>query len=87
MTADTQSKGYEYEFTANPMPNWRLSLNASQTVAVRTNVGGSVLDSLVAYMDQQIAGVAVNMRQFNGNYVPSNEVRQNWVNWRGQYTS
>jgi hypothetical protein len=26
------------------------------------------------------------MRQFNGNYVASNEVRQNWVNWRGQYT-
>lgn len=86
VTADTQSKGYEYELTANPTPNWRLSLNASQTVAVRTNVGGSVLDSLVAYMDQQIAGVAGDMRQFNGNYVPSNEVRQNWVNWRGQYT-
>jgi hypothetical protein len=33
-----------------------------------------------------MAGPAGDMRQFNGNYVPSNEVRQNWVNWRGQYT-
>ena len=86
VTADTESKGYEYEFTANPTPSWRLALNASQTTAVRSNVGGAELDELVAYMDQQIAGVAGDMRQFNGNYVPSNEVRQNWVNWRGQYT-
>ena len=86
VTADTQSKGYEYEFTANPTRSWRLSINASQTTAVRTNVGGPLLDSLVSYMDQQIAGVAGDMRQFNGNYVASNEVRQNWVNWRGQYT-
>ncbi len=86
VTADTQSKGYEYEFTANPLPNWRVGFNASQTTAVRTNVGGQALDDLVAYMDQQIAGVAGDMRQFNGNYVAGNEVRQNWVNWRGSYT-
>jgi len=86
VTADTASKGYEFELTANPTPNWRIAFNASQTEAVRTNVGGKDLDDLVAYMDTQMAGVAGDMRQFNGNYVPSNEVRQNWVNWRGQYT-
>lgn len=86
VTADTQSKGYEFELTANPTRNWRVSLNASQTAAIRTNVGGPVLDELVSYMDTQIAGVAGDMRQFNGNYVASNEVRQNWANWRGQYT-
>ena len=47
VTADTQSKGYEYELTANPTPNWRIAINASQTTAVRTNVGGPVLDQLV----------------------------------------
>ena len=86
VTADTQSKGYEFELTANPTPNWRITFNAAQTVAVRTNVGGPVLDALVAYMDTQMAGIAGDMRQFNGNYVANNEVRQNWANWRGQYT-
>lgn len=86
VTADTQTKGYEFELTANPLPNWRIAFNASETKAVRTNVGGPVLDELVAYLDEQMAGVAGDMRQFNGNYVPSNEVRQNWANWRGQYT-
>ncbi len=86
VTADTQAEGYEFELTANPTPNWRVAFNAAETTAVRTNVGGPVLDELVAYMDQQMAGVAGDMRQFNGNYVPNNEVRQNWANWRGQYT-
>ncbi len=86
VTADTQTKGYEFELTANPLPNWRLAFNASETKAVRTNVGGPILDELVSYLDEQMAGVAGDMRQFNGNYVPTNEVRQNWANWRGQYT-
>lgn len=86
VTADTESKGYEFEFTANPLPNWRIAFNASETTAIRANVGGAVLDDLVSYMDTQIAGVAGDMRQFNGNYVAGNEVRQNWANWRGQYT-
>lgn len=86
VTADTESKGYEFELVANPLPNWRLTFNAAQTEAVRNNVGGALLDELVAYMDTAMAGVAGDMRQFNGNYVASNEVRQNWANWRGQYT-
>ncbi|MBL9201574.1 MAG: TonB-dependent receptor [Opitutaceae bacterium] len=85
VTADTESKGYELELTANPLPNWRIAFNASKTDAVRNNFGGPVLDELVAFMDQQMAGVAGDMRQFNGNYVATNEVRQNWNNWRGQY--
>lgn len=86
VTADTQSEGYEFEFTANPTANWRITFNASETTAVRSNVGGPVLDDLVAYLDTQMAGVAGDMRQFNGNYSAGNEVRQNWANWRGQYT-
>jgi hypothetical protein len=86
VTADSQSKGYEFEFTANPLPNWRLTFNASETEAIRTNVGGPILDALVAYMDTAMAGVAGDMRQFNGNYSAGGEVRQNWANWRGAYT-
>jgi len=86
VTADTESKGYEFELTASPTRNWRISFNAAKTTAVRNNVGGPLLDELVTYMDTQMAGVAGDMRQFNGNYVPTNEVRQNWANWRGQYT-
>ncbi|MES1168292.1 MAG: hypothetical protein ABUL61_03885, partial [Oleiharenicola lentus] len=86
VTADTQSKGYEFEFTANPLPNWRIAFNASETTAVRTNVGGPVLDELVAYMDKLMAGPAGDLVRFNSDYSFSNELRQDWVPWRGQYT-
>ncbi len=86
VTSDTTSKGYEFEFTANPTRNLRIMVNGARQQATRNNVGGPILDELVSYMDQQMAGVAGDMRQFNGNYVPNNEVRQNWANWRGQYT-
>lgn len=86
VTADTVSKGYELELIANPTRGWNVSFNASQTKAVRTNVGGAMLDEFVAYMDEQMAGIAGDMRQFNGNYSAGNEVRNNYNNWRGQYT-
>jgi outer membrane receptor protein involved in Fe transport len=86
VTADTKSKGYEFEFTANPLPNWRIAFNASETVAVRTNVGGKVLDELVAYMDTTMAGPAGDLVRFNSDYSAANELRQAWLPWRGQYT-
>ena len=86
VTADTQSKGHEFEFTANPLPNWRIAFNASETVAVRTNVGGKVLDELVAYMDTTMAGPAGDLVRFNSDYSAANELRQAWLPWRGQYT-
>ncbi|MES1168235.1 MAG: TonB-dependent receptor, partial [Oleiharenicola lentus] len=86
VTADTQSKGYEFEFTANPLPNWRVAFNASETTAIRTNVGGPVLDELVNYMDKLMAGPAGDLVRFNSDYSFSNELRQDWVPWRGQYT-
>lgn len=86
MTGDTLSKGYEFELTANPTKNWRISFNASETTAVRNNVGGAALADFVAYMDTQMAGAAGDMRQFSGGYSPGNLVRQNWANQRAQYT-
>jgi hypothetical protein len=54
VTADTQSKGYEYEFVANPTRSWRISVNASQTTAVRSNVGGKLLDDFITYIDSKL---------------------------------
>jgi outer membrane receptor protein involved in Fe transport len=86
VTADTRSKGYEFELTANPLPNWRLEFNAAQTTAIRTNVGGAALDGLVSYMDTLMAGPAGDLVRFNSDYSAGNELRQDWTNWRGQYT-
>jgi hypothetical protein len=86
VTADTRSKGYEFEFTANPTKNWRLTLNASKTEAVRTNVGGPVLDELVAYIDTLMAGPGGDLVRFNSDYSAANELRMAWNPWRGQYT-
>lgn len=83
---NSQSDGYEFELTANVTRNWRLAFNASKTNATTTNIGGEKLQELVEYMDQQMAGVAGDMRQFNGDYVANNEIRRNWANWRGGYT-
>jgi outer membrane receptor protein involved in Fe transport len=54
VTADTASKGYEFEFTANPTRNWRLSFNASETTATRSNVGGKLLDDFISYIDSKL---------------------------------
>ncbi|PTX91661.1 TonB-dependent receptor plug domain-containing protein [Opitutus sp. ER46] len=54
VTADTESTGYEAEFTANPLPNWRVSFNASQTEATRNNVGGAALTEFINYLDTQL---------------------------------
>ena len=54
VTADTQSEGYEFEFTANPTENWRIAINASRTEASRTNVGGDVINEFVAFMDEML---------------------------------
>lgn len=87
ITSDTESKGYELEFTANPTKNWRIQVSASKTEAIRRNVGGPEFESLVSYFDAMMTGAAGDMRQFSGGYSPTNEVRQNWNNWRATYTA
>jgi outer membrane receptor protein involved in Fe transport len=86
VTDDTESKGYEFEFTANPTPNWRIGFNAAKTQAVISNVGGSALDGLVNYMDNLMAGPAGDLIRFNSDYSAANELRADWSSWRGQYT-
>ena len=86
VTDDTESKGYEFEATYNPLPNWRIAFNAAKTQAVISNVGGAALDGLVSYMDNLMAGPAGDLIRFNSDYSAANELRADWSNWRGQYT-
>jgi outer membrane receptor protein involved in Fe transport len=86
VTDNTESKGYEFELTANPLPNWRIAFNAAKTNAVISNVGGSALDGLVSYMDTLMAGPAGDLIRFNSDYSAANELRADWTGWRGQYT-
>jgi outer membrane receptor protein involved in Fe transport len=48
VTEDSSSQGYEIEFNASPIRNWRVSLNASKTTAQRTNIGGTNLKAFMA---------------------------------------
>lgn len=47
---DLESTGTEYEITANPTPNWRITLNASRADAVRSNV----LNAWDAYVEENL---------------------------------
>lgn len=68
ITEDTKSKGYEYEFTANPLPNWRITANASQTEAFRNNIGGEILKNYIGLIDHYMNDTAAgDLRVFYGN--------------------
>lgn len=47
LTEDSVSEGYEFEFTAQPLRNWRIALNASKTEATRSNIGGANLKAFI----------------------------------------
>lgn len=42
-TFDRSADGYEFEFVANPTPNWRISANYSRSNAVENNVAGEAI--------------------------------------------
>jgi hypothetical protein len=90
ITSDTQSKGYELEFTANPLANWRMSFNASKTEAFRRNVGGKQIDDYVAFLDSKFTNPdgsltpAAVMPQF-GNLASFGLFFNVYSPWRGNY--
>ena len=55
VTEDSSSQGYEIEFNASPIRNWRVSLNASKTTAQRMNIGGT---NLRAFMSAYTAALS-----------------------------
>ncbi|MEO6002581.1 MAG: TonB-dependent receptor plug domain-containing protein [Opitutus sp.] len=60
VTEDSESQGYEIELNANPVRNWRLTLNASKTTAQRKNIGGPNLQAFVANYVKALNGGAKN---------------------------
>lgn len=59
VTSDRVSRGYEAELVANPVRNWRLSLNAAKAEATESNIGRVWLEFVKARLPywSQHAGV------------------------------
>jgi hypothetical protein len=66
ITEDQVSRGYEIEFTANPMANWRISANASKAEAIRNNVTGAAFQEYVAAINTAMNGPAGDLRIWGG---------------------
>ncbi len=49
-TEDSVSTGYEFEFTANPTDQFRITINASKSEAVRTNVPGAATRAIYEFI-------------------------------------
>jgi hypothetical protein len=47
-TQDQIAKGYEFEMTYNPTPQWRISLNAAEQLTINDNTGSQVRSMLNA---------------------------------------
>ena len=60
-TEDSISKGYEFEFVANPTPNWRIAVNASKTEAVRDNVPGAAFKEIAAFVYDKLENTDVGL--------------------------
>jgi outer membrane receptor protein involved in Fe transport len=58
LTEDTESKGYEFEFSAMPTRNWRVTFNASKTSATRRNVGGAATAEFIAAYEDALKNTA-----------------------------
>jgi len=85
LTSDTKSEGYEFELTANPLPNWRIAFNAAKTEAIRNNVGGALATEFVSYISQMMAGPAGELRMFSGGPT-AQTLRQQWNSYISSWT-
>jgi len=56
ITENAKSKGWEIELNANPVRNWRISLNATRTDAVRTSIGDPALAQFMQDTTDMVAG-------------------------------
>lgn len=74
-TADTISKGIEFELQAEPVRGWNVSFNASKTSAKQVNVGGA-LQSFIQHFDPIMNGPVGDLRQWWAG--DSNNFRSIW---------
>ncbi|PTY08471.1 TonB-dependent receptor [Opitutaceae bacterium EW11] len=58
VTEDSESKGYEFELSAMPTKNWRLTVNAAKSNAIRTNIGGKNLSAFIAAYEKALKTTA-----------------------------
>lgn len=84
VTADVVSKGYEFELTANPIENLRLSFNASKSEVVNSNVGGDSLTEFVEYLEPLLRETIVGEMPMWGGYNPITTT--SWNGFMSQYT-
>lgn len=82
-TGDTKSEGYEFEITAQPVKNWRITANAAKVTATRFNVGGA-LAKWVELRNPVYTGPAGDIRLWwaGSNY----RVRDIWAEFYSKYT-
>ncbi len=66
VTEDSVSKGWEIELSAQPVKNWRLTLNASKSQAVRSNIGGDALNKLMNIIIKDMQGPAGQLHYWWG---------------------
>jgi outer membrane receptor for ferric coprogen and ferric-rhodotorulic acid len=59
-TRTQSSKGYEFELTANPIRNWRVSFNISKTENTIANVGGATQAYIEKHRAEWEANAALN---------------------------
>ncbi|MDP0501829.1 MAG: TonB-dependent receptor plug domain-containing protein [Verrucomicrobiota bacterium JB022] len=62
-TSDTVSKGWEFEATINPTPNWRISMNAARNEAERDNTASTFAYVLEESIMPVWAGPAGDLRR------------------------
>jgi hypothetical protein len=86
-TEDSISRGWEFEFIANPTPNWRMTLNAARTRAIRDQVPGPAFRSVASFVDEQMMTTDVGMapvwwhqNTFGGRvFGPYTSFRPDWL--------
>ena len=77
-TEDQVSKGYEFELTANPTKNWRISVNASKTQAMRNNVGGTAFNEVIEIMNDAFNNTNAGQIRLWGGGNTNNKVVSMW---------
>ena len=72
ITENSQSQGWEVELDANPTKAWRISLNATETNAVVSQIGDAALTKFMAETAAYVKGPGGSQQWFWGeNIAPS----------------
>lgn len=88
VTEDSISKGWEFELNAQPTRNWRVSVNATKTTAIRNNIGGTALsDFMSAYSNFLRTTAGGDLRIWWGGAGNETSLFQFNQNIGGEFTS